>query len=131
MFVSYLMLTWWRFTSTCLISLICVNSSRRTCLPNLTVMFLMEMEIWIFISIPTSITLKKLNLQPQCAILRNFQNQEYRCTISKSLTLLAKTTTTTTRTHVSNCKVVRFSCKCKNVYQQITSNWTHTYVISY
>ena len=49
--------TWsWRddITSTYLMSLIWVNSSRCTCLPNLGIMDLMEMEITILISICTA-----------------------------------------------------------------------------
>ena len=40
-------------TSTCLISLIWVKSCKCTCLPNLLIIDLVEMEIWILISILT------------------------------------------------------------------------------
>ena len=48
--VFHMILTGWRHP-TCLISLIWVNSSRCTCLPNLGIIGLMEMDISILISI--------------------------------------------------------------------------------
>ena len=67
-------------TSTCLITLIWVNSSRFTCLLNL---------VAIGLSIVTLIPHKKLNSPPRSVILGDFQNQEYRFTIPKFLTRLA------------------------------------------
>ena len=65
-------------SSTCLISLIWVNSPRcqLTCLPNLVVIALMGMEISVLISVLT--------------LIPCFQNQKYRFTIPKSRTRLAE-----------------------------------------
>ena len=71
-------------TSTCLINSIWVNSSKCTCLPNLVVIGLMEMEISILISILIWITREKLKLPSPSTIFRNFQNQEYQFTIPNS-----------------------------------------------
>ena len=68
-------------TSTCLINLTWVNSSRCRCLPNLVVIGLMEMEIKILSLILTWISHKKLNSQLWSTKLRNFQNQIYWFTI--------------------------------------------------
>ena len=48
------------------------------------------MDKSVIISIVTLIPMKKLNSPPRSAILRDFQNQEYRFTIPKFLTRLAK-----------------------------------------
>ena len=50
----------------------------------------MEMDKSVVISIVTLIPMKKLNSLPRSAILRDFQNQEYRFTIPKFLTRLAE-----------------------------------------
>ena len=65
--------------STCMISLIWVNSCRYTCLPNLMDIGLMEMEISILTWIPR----KKLNSPSRSAILSDFRSLEYRFTIPK------------------------------------------------
>ena len=60
-----------------------VNFSRCTCLPNLVIIGLVEMEISILTWIPRN------NLRPWSFILRDFQTKEYWCSIPNSGTRLA------------------------------------------
>ena len=69
---------------------------------------LVKMEI-LFISILTRVPWKKLNPPPPSAILRYFQNQEYRFIIQKSRTRLAKNKTT--KKNLGNCKKLYVSSK--------------------
>ena len=61
-----------------------VNFSRCTCLPNLVVIGLMEMEISVLTWIPRN----KLNSPPRSFILRDFQNKQYWFSIPNSRTRL-------------------------------------------
>lgn len=69
---------------------------------------LVKMEI-LFITILTRVPWKKLNPPPPSAILRYFQNQEYRFIIQKSRRRLAKNKTT--KKNAGNCKKLYFSSK--------------------
>ena len=82
----------WRnnITSTCLVSLFWVKSSRCTWLPTLVVIGLIEIEISVLASTLTWIPRKKQNSFRQFAILKDCQNQGYRFTIPKSRTRLAE-----------------------------------------